>query len=676
MDRRPLPFLAFACALLLPGPAAAADEASLYTEQDYLGNLPEVLTATRLKQPALESPTSITVIDRESIVASGARGLAELLRLVPGFQVEYAKANRPVVTYHGTSDDFARRLQVLIDGRSVYTPIFGGVLWDSLPVAVEDVDRIEVIRAPNASSYGPNSFSAIINIITRHAASDVGNEVNATAGQRGQRDGFARANGDALGGNYRLSLEHEEDDGFKDVHDARDLDRLTGRFDRGLDDNDELLIQAGGDIAGFRRGRDSADPAQGDTDVPRTQDVHSAFLQGRWNHELGQQRRLSLQYYTNYDKWQDDQTFDSRNGFAFPGLSNPGVDVDLNVRSLRHDLELVYTGRVNGDLRVVAGTGARHEEVKSRWLFGTDDPQTNDLFRVFGHAEYAATPKTTVHLGALVENNDLTGTATSPKLAIVQETAPYQRLRLSVSYATRTPVLFEQNQERFFIVRDGGTPAYKYYTDFTERDLRPEQMRAVEIGYRIDPPGRRWGMDLKLSREYLDDLIVEVPTTPPASSLPQNGTSTGFVNGVAARIQGVEGSLSLFPTHDIDLRLWASRLAVDHVRSLDPAVGGDTRQDYVQSVPQTTAGMLGIYRLSPRRTLSLDYYYIDKMSWVDNNDSTSTDRLDLQYREQWESLQPGGFVALRLENLLGEYAEYDNSNVTDTRLALQVGFDF
>lgn len=676
MNRRFLPFLALTSALALSGPALAADDASLYTEQDYLGDLPEVLTATRLKQPALESPTSITVIDRESIRASGARELAELLRLVPGFQVEYAKANKPVVTYHGMSDDFARRLQVLIDGRSVYTPIFGGVLWTSLPVAVDDVDRIEVIRAPNASSYGPNSFSAIINIITRHAASDVGSEINTTVGQRGQRDGFARANGQALGGNYRLSLEHEEDNGFKDVRDGRALDRLTGRLDRGLDGNDELLIQAGGEIAGLRIGRESADPSQTDTDVPRTQDVRSAFVQGRWTHALGSERRLSLQYYTNYDNWQDNQVFDSRNGFAFPGLSDPSVKVDLNVRSLRHDLELVYTGRVDKALRVVAGTGARHEEVKSRWLFGTDEPRTNDLFRVFGHAEYAATPKTTIHLGALVEDNDLTGTSTSPKLAIVQETAPYQRLRLSVSYATRTPVLFEQNQERFFIVRDSGTPAFKYYTDFTSSDLRPEEMRAVEIGYRIDPPGRRWGLDVKLSREYLDDLIVEVPTMPPSSSLPQNGTSTGFVNGLAARIQGIEGSLSLFPTRDIDLRLWASQLAVDRVRSLDPSVGSDTRQDYIDSVPQTTAGILGIYRLSPRRTLSLDYYYIDNMSWVDNNDTTSTDRLDLQYREQWDSIQPGGFVALRLENLLGEYAEYDNRNVTDTRLALQLGFDF
>ena len=158
---------------------------------------------------------------------SGARDVAELMRLVPGFQVEYFKAWKPVVTYHGAADDFARRLQVLVDGRSIYTPLFGGVLWSNLPLALEDIERVEVIRSPNAATHGPNSFSAIINIITAHPSTGDGQEASATVGQGGQRDGFARASGESAGGHYRLSLVHHEDDGFETSNnvDQQDLDR-------------------------------------------------------------------------------------------------------------------------------------------------------------------------------------------------------------------------------------------------------------------------------------------------------------------------------------------------------------------------------------------------------------------------------------------------------------------
>lgn len=663
-------------ALLAAPPGAAESPPDLLTEQDFLGEFPAVLTPTRLAQPARDSPTSITVLDRRAIVASGARDVAELMRLVPGFQVEYVRANKPVVTYHGLADDFARRLQVLVDGRSVYTPLFGGVLWSSLPLSVQDIERIEVIRGPNAATYGPNSFAAVVNIITRHAAAEAGDEASATTGQRGQRDAFARGTGAGGDDHYRMSLEYEEDDGFEGEPDGRRLARLAGRYDAALGADDALMIQAGSELAELRIGDEDADLSRGDVDIPREQAVRTAYAQVEWTHRLAAGRELSLQYYANYDRWLDDNTFDSSDGFAIPssGLTDPSVRVDLNARSLRHDLELVYTDRLGERLRVVAGTGARHESVESRWLFGTDEPQENTLARAFGHAEYRPRPGTTLHLGALVEDNDLVGTETSPRLALVQATAPHHRLRLGVSWATRTPSLVEQRQERFFVVEDGGVPQFRFYTDFTEAGLAPERMRAVELGYRIAPPGRRWGADLKLFREHVDDLIVEVDTAPPPpEDLPVQGDEVhGFVNGFSARLEGVEAELTLYPGRDLDLRLWGSRASVEQAR----AVNDEVRADHVASVPRTTAGMMGIYRLAAGRTLSLDYYYIDRMSWVDKSDTTRTERLDLQYREQWLERLPSAFVALRLENLLGEYPEYDDDNVTDTRLSLQIGATF
>lgn len=659
-------------ALLAASLQAAEAPPGLLTEQEYLGDFPSVLTPTRLAQPARDSPTSITVLDRRAIVASGARDVAELLRLVPGFQVEYVRANKPVVTYHGLADDFARRLQVLVDGRSVYTPLFGGVHWSSLPLAVADIERVEVIRGPNAATHGPNSFAAVINIITRDTAAETGNEASTTVGGRGQRDAYARATGDAGAGHYRMSLEYQGDDGFAGRPDGRRLARLAGRYDSDAGDGDALMLQAGAELAELDVGDPDAEPAAGELDVPREQDVRTAFAQAKWTRRLAPERRVSLQYYVNYDRWRDDNTFDAGDGFRFDSLSDPSVRVDLNARSLRHDLELVYSGRLSERLRVVAGTGARHEAVESRWLFGTDEPQENTLVRAFGHAEYRARPGTTVHLGALVEDNDVVGTETSPRIALVQATAPHQRLRLGVSWATRTPSLVEQRQRRFFVIENAGEAEDTFYTDFTRAQLEAERMRAVELGYRIDPPGRRWGADLKLFREHVDDLVVEVDTAPPPGNDVEHDGVRGFVNGFSGRIEGLEGELALYPGDDLDLRLWASRASVERARAVDD----DVRAEHVASVPHTTAGLLGIYRLGAGRTLSLDYHYIDRMSWVDKRDSTRTERLDLQYRARWHERRPSAFLALRLENVLGEYAEYDSDNVADTRASLQLGATF
>lgn len=691
--RRGLMATLLAC-LAMPGaPALGQSTEPLLTETEYYGDMPSVLTATRLAQPALESPSSITVLTRERIAASGARDVAELLRLVPGFQVSYFLAHRPGVSYHGLADDFARRLQVLVDGRSVYTPLFGGALWSSLSVAVQDIERIEVIRSPNAASYGPNSFSAIINIITRHAASDAGNLVSATRGQAGRTDAFARANGSVGDAHYRLSLEHEEGSGFEGEHDGRNLQRLEARLDQPLGGGDTLTAKAGGTAADLEVGTDGADLQDSDTNVPRDLAVDTAFAQLEWTHMLGGNASVSVQYYANYDSWIDDNRYDQSDGFRFPparsgqpSYPDPTVRVDLSAEARRHDLEVVYRARLSERTRVVAGTGARREELESRWLFGSNEEQVNRFFRLFGHVEHRVLDDTVLHAGALVEDNALVGTTASPRLALVQEIAPYHRLRFSASYATRTPTLLEQRQDRHFIVRSSGQPAFKFFTDYTNADLDPERMRALELGYRIDPPGRHWGMDVKIFSEEIQDVLVEVPTDPPGSPAPpgfpdpppplpsapdQNDSATGFVNGFSARLEGIEGSLSVYPGSDLDLRLWASSVDVKDVR----AVSEDVRERSTASLPRLTTGVQAIYRVAPRRTLSLDYYY-NRMRGSDGRRHVRTDRLDLRYREEFGSTYPSGFVAVGIDSVLGEYVEYHEDNVVDTRVYLEGGLRF
>jgi len=157
-------------------------------ETDFFDESPLILTASRMSKPLFESPASVSVITREMIESSGARELSEIFRLVPGFIVGNFNGNKAIVTYQGLGNEFARQTQVLIDGRSVFLPSIGGVPWANLPLILEDIERVEVIRGPNAVTYGANAFLATINIITRHSAEDQGTRYSLTTSDRTNPD--------------------------------------------------------------------------------------------------------------------------------------------------------------------------------------------------------------------------------------------------------------------------------------------------------------------------------------------------------------------------------------------------------------------------------------------------------------------------------------------------------
>lgn len=225
MPMHPLRCFPLLTALCLYMPVLAASPSSL----DPL-ELPTVLSATRLKQAPADVPGSMTVLDRELIRASGARSIPELMRLVPGMHLGYRRGNQTNVNYHGTNVTEARRLQVLVDGRSVYRSGLATVDWAELALAIEDIDRIEVFRGPNTAAYGANALMGVINIITRLPLENHGTTLKYTRGDRGVRDWYASHSTGNLHHNWRLSLSGQQDDGFdhdQDGQDYRDGMRAT-----------------------------------------------------------------------------------------------------------------------------------------------------------------------------------------------------------------------------------------------------------------------------------------------------------------------------------------------------------------------------------------------------------------------------------------------------------------
>ena len=128
--------------------------------------IPEVLTTTRLRQPKSRVPGTTSIITGDLIRDLGIMNLVEVFRLVPGMTVNYVGSNIPVTSYHGTVHYEQRRIQVQVDGRTAYRANLSQVEWNTMPVPLELIERIEVSRGPNSAAYGINAFLATINIIT------------------------------------------------------------------------------------------------------------------------------------------------------------------------------------------------------------------------------------------------------------------------------------------------------------------------------------------------------------------------------------------------------------------------------------------------------------------------------------------------------------------------------
>ncbi|MBL8427624.1 MAG: TonB-dependent receptor plug domain-containing protein, partial [Dechloromonas sp.] len=231
------PGIALATAVAsLGGGIAAADESIYFSE------LPVVASVSRLPQRLADAPTAVTVIDRDMIKASGVRDLNDVFRLVPGFQT-YPHTTEPArVSYHGLNDeDYSPRVQVLIDGRSMYSPLFGnGVNWATIPVALDDIERIEVVRGTNSVSYGSNAFLGVINIITVDPALTRGLSVSVSHGSQNVRDQALRLGGQ-IGevGDFRLTYRQLNDDALADRGDWIDNFRsrlVDFRADMALDE--------------------------------------------------------------------------------------------------------------------------------------------------------------------------------------------------------------------------------------------------------------------------------------------------------------------------------------------------------------------------------------------------------------------------------------------------------
>lgn len=414
----------------------------------------DVTSVTRSAASLADSPASIYVITHDDIVRSGTLTLPGILRLAPNLQVMRGGPNDTVVAARGlggndAAQNFSNKLLVLIDGRSVYSPLYSGVYWDMQDILPEDVDRIEVISGPGATLWGSNAVNGVINIITRDAGATQGLYGTGVVGNSTYDLGL-RYGGHA-GGNasYRLFVKRHEN--FESASNADDGNRRTQggfRFDWNATPADALMVQGDGYYGSRSRG------------TAPDESLHGYDLLARWRHGAASGATLQLQAYYDHTarKIEDD-------GGRF------ALDT--------FDVEGQHSFTLGRNHSIVWGGGVRLGRYVIRDIPGLDFvPERRNLFvgNLFAQDSIALTPSITGTVGAKLEQRSYMDLTFLPSVRLSWKPDPGTLVWGAVSRAVRSPTPFDED----VVESIEGTVFLTALPSF-----RSEKLTAFELGTRL-----------------------------------------------------------------------------------------------------------------------------------------------------------------------------------------------
>ena len=625
-----------------------------------------VLTPARVSEPQSETPASVTVIDRNLIEASGARELYDVLKLVPGMSAVKVDGNVPTVSYHGTQARDARRMLVLLDGRSQYQPGLARVNWNDMPVDIRDVERIEVTRGPAAAAYGANAFSAVVNIITRDPRDISRNSLSALVGNNAILDGRVAAVGHQENSAWRAAVARRADDGYDEpfegqtLPDAKRIETLNSEWVWEHNARNTFSVQAGGSQSRLERLREAGVEELGEYQGDSVQHGERAFLSLQWQHSFSRTHQLQVTGYGQYNKEVTDFSVcyldpvsgqtgpgggiffseelrdlylqnDSNIGATFANLNtDPAVlnrymtlqsamadfcaDIGLDIREQRYDLEVQDTLQINHRMRLVSGLNLRHDRADSdAFLSGTVD---NVSYRAFGNLRVDLLSPLTLNLGGYWEKDQISGEHFSPRAGLNWRPRPGHSFRYVYSEAVRTPDIYEDQAQINIRGRNltapfaqnteallGWSPAYFFVTQSSPGTLEPEQIRAWELGYF----GQFYGveLDVRYFQESLSNLLSHALN--PFEFEPNN---EGWVDH-----QGTEAQLTWRPGINHLLRVTGAHI---HTRS--------NKKTEERLAARDSGSALWAWQFSRHWGLSTAYYLAR-----DYNDN-DFERLDVQVR--------------------------------------------
>jgi iron complex outermembrane receptor protein len=506
----------------------------------------KVTSVSKKEERLSEAPAAIHVISQQDIRRSGVMSIPEALRLAPNLHAAQVDSSQWAIGARGFNSYVANKLLVLIDGRSVYTPLYAGVFWDVQDTLLEDIDRIEVISGPGATLWGANAVNGVINVITKSAKETQGALLLGGGGTEWRGFGGVRYGGQlASNVHYRVYAKYFDHASTvltngSSANNPWSKGQGGFRVDWDLSENDLVTFQ--GDIYDGRMDRPYVGTQFGDNSK-----ITGGNLIGRWSKAFSQDSDLKLQFY--HDR--------TRRRFT------AGFDEDLST----YDLEFQHRFPVGQRNDIVWGANYRlHEDnVEGSALLAFAPPElSRQLFSAFAQDEIELVEnRLHLTLGSKFEHNDYTGFEVQPSARLAWRLSERQTVWSAVSRAVRTPSRFDTD------LRIPGAPPHLLTGN---SDFVSEELLAYELGYRVRPSDK---LSLSLSVFYndYDDLRSFEPTSP---------FTYVFANGLEGRTYGAEIS-GVYQVRDWwRLQAGYAFLEKDLVRksgSLDPTQGTGEAND-------------------------------------------------------------------------------------------------
>jgi iron complex outermembrane recepter protein len=559
----------------------------------------EVTSVAKKEQKLSVVPAAVFVITQDDIRRSGATSIPEVLRIVPGLQVARINSNEWAISARGFNDRFANKMLVLIDGRSVYTPLFSGVYWDMQDTLLEDIERIEVIRGPGATMWGANAVNGVINILTKHARDTQGALVTTGAGNQEQGFGDARFGGQAGRLFYRgyaryFNRQHDEENGRAGPYDRWHALRGGFRTDWNLSSADSLTLQ--GDLYTQRFSGGYTPPDSPQTVVDDVLTPSGGNLLGRWKHAFSDRSGTELQVY--YDRYQRSDRY------VF-GDHRQTIDLEFQHRlavSSRHELMWGIEARAAAD-RVDDKPYIRFVPAK----------RADQLFGGSVQDDFSLVPDR-LHLivGSKLEHSSFGHLALQPSAQVAWTPDSRRTVWASVARAARSPSRVEQNMQvtEAMPFAIGGLPVSLQVMG--NPAVRSEDLVAYQVGGRFQPKSR-YSLDLATFYNTYGHLVtidagapVFARTPAPHVVLPEV-----FGNNLRGETYGAEVTGNYNVSHRWRLAAGYSLLIIH----LTPAHGSASRSAEAQEgeSPRHQGNLRSYLDLTPKLSLDVTLFLVGRL---------------------------------------------------------------
>ena len=585
---------------------AASDMVNEYLDLDITQLMDISITSVSKKaQPLADAAAAIFVITQEDIRRSGVTTIPEALAMAPGLHVARISSSSWSVSARGFGGYTSNKLLVLMDGRSLYSPIYSGIFWDVPNTLLEDIDRIEVIRGPGATMWGANAVNGVVNIITKKAEDTQGGLLRLGGGDQERVTAGARYGGkvsDTAFGRIYLSYNDHAGNVLKDsdvdAYDSWQPVQGGFRLDGKPKATSEWTLQ--GDL--YQIDKEQITFPYWTTTPPyisaqkSSADLEGGNLLGRWRETLASGDVLTLQAY--YDR-----TSRMENYFQF---SHDTVDFDLQ-----------YETRLGQWQNLTMGTGYRYVAIDLENTFMLAIPDHDDsLFNAFVQDEIGLVPDVlSLTLGTKYEQNDYSGSEWQPSAKLLWRPGGDHSFWASVARAVRTPTALDQ--EGRVVIGLVETPAGIGTVALTgSKDFESEVVIAYEAGTRWQA-NRALSFDLSL---FYNDYSKLYTVNPQASPL---GYDLVFVNGMEGESQGVELTANWKATPWWSLIFTYSYLTMD--MTLDDQTGITSMMDYFSNgSPRHQGSVRSSFILSQDWQLNLWLRYVDDIIGLDSTDLVSS----------------------------------------------------